>query len=60
MKSKLTITLNITTDNPEIEKRLILAAEDKDLNLIKFLTEYCESCIVTVGVKSVKSKQKGK
>ena len=50
MESKIRIILEILTDDPEIEKRLILAAEDSDLDTLKWLTGFAKHVNITSAV----------
>ena len=58
MESRLSIILDIVTRDPEVEKRLILAVEDGDLELIKSLTRHCDACTIFLVFKSTQKEKK--
>lgn len=43
MRTKVVIQITTYTEDPEVEKRLMLAAEDEDSLSILELLEYCEN-----------------
>jgi hypothetical protein len=48
MKTKVVIQVITYTDDAEVEKRLILAAEDEDHDKIAELLKYCQHTNLTI------------
>ena len=53
MRTKITITVNALTSDPELEKRIYLAAEENDLMTIIDLLDFCEDAQAEYIVKEM-------